>query len=116
MPIGYAVYVRGTQALNNLRASGYQWADVTGTYASPAALGAGEKFGYTYHDSSSGTTVSNPASATFAKLTNGTTNAVVGSAAAQTGTGCVTFDAQSASTTAAASYAATIIYTAVPTF
>lgn len=122
---GFAVYVRGTNAANNMRSagSGYQWQDVAGTYASPAALGAGERFGFTYKDNTSGTSVTNPSSATFVKLTNATTNAVMGLATALSGTttGCVSFDAQtganaSSINTPAGSYAATIVYTAVPTF
>ena len=113
---GFTVYVAGTQASQNLRSAGHNWADVSGTYASPAALGSGERFGYTYHDSTSSSSVTNPASANFIALTNATTNAVMGSTTSESGSGCVSYDAQTSASTPAASYSATIIYTAVPTF
>ena len=113
---GFVVYVAGTQASQNLRSAGHNWTDVTGTYASPAALGAGERFGYTYKDSTSSSSVTNPASANFVALTNATTNAVMGSATSETGSGCVSYDAQTSATTPAGSYTATMIYTAIPTF
>ena len=112
---GFAVYVTGVQATNNLRTASHNWTDVTGTYASPAPLGAGERFGYTYHDSTSASSVTNPASANFIALTN-TARAVMGSTTSETGSGCVSYDAQTSGSTSAGSYTATLIYTAVPTF
>ena len=114
---GYAVYLRGTFASTNLRSAGHNWVDVAGTYASPAALGAGERFGYTYKDNESAGTVSNPASATFIALDNATTNKVMDADnTASSGTGCVSYDAQTGSSTPAGTYQATIIYTAVPVY
>ncbi len=112
---GFAVYVRGTQAAQSLRSSSHNWTDVSGSYASPAVLGAGEQFGFTYKDSTASSSVANPTSAYFAGLTN-TSNAVMGSATAATGSGCISFDAQTAAATPASDYTATVIYTAVPTF
>ena len=113
---GFVVYVRGTQASQNLRSAGHNWADVSGSYASPAVLGSGERFGYTYHDSTSSSSVTNPASANFAALTNATTNAVMGSTTSETGSACVSYDAQTGASTPAGTYTATVIYTAIPTY
>ena len=113
---GFTVYIAGTQASQNLRSAGHNWADVTGTYASPAALGSGERFGYTYKDSTSFSSVTNPASANFIALTNATTNAVMGSSSSESGSGCISYDAQTAAATPAGTYTATVIYNAVPTF
>ena len=113
---GFVVYVRGTQATQDLRGGGHNWADVSGTYASPASLGAGEQFGYTYKDSTSSSSMTNPASAKFAALTNATTSAVMGSGSSESGSGCVSYDAQTGSATPAGSYTATVVYTAVPAF
>lgn len=113
---GFSVYVSGTQASQNLRANGiHNWNDVSGTYATPAVLGAGERFGYTYHDSTASSSVTNPGSANFIALTS-TNEAVMGSGSSESGTGCVSYDAQTSSATPAASYTATVIYTAVPVF
>jgi hypothetical protein len=113
---GFAVYVAGNHATNDLRNGSHNWTDVTGTYASPAVLRAGERFGYTYHDSTTSSAVTNPASAHFVALTNAATNEVIGSSSSESGNGCVSFDAQASASTPAASYTATVIYTAVPTF
>ncbi len=40
----------------------------------------------------------------------------MGSATSETGSGCVSYDAQASAATPAATYTATVIYTAVPTF
>jgi hypothetical protein len=112
---GFSVYVRGSQASQNLRSGGHNWADVAGSYLSPAPLGSGERFGYTYHDSTSATSVTNPASANFVALTN-TNNAVMGSNTSLSGNGCVTFDVQAGLATPSGAYTATITYTAVPNF
>lgn len=113
---GYSVYVRGTQAANNLRSAGHNWTDVAGTYAAPAALGAGERFGYTWQDAEAAGTVANPGSAEFAAL-DGTNRAIMDADnTASSGTGCISFDAQTGSATPAGSYTATVIYTAVPVF
>jgi uncharacterized protein DUF4082 len=113
---GFSVYIRGTQASQNLRSSGHYWSDAAGTYASPAALGSGERFGYTWHDSTASSSVTNPSSASFAALTNAATNAVMGSTTSETGSACVSYDAQAGSATPAGSYIAAVIYTALPTF
>jgi len=124
---GFTVYLRGLNAAGNMRNAGasYMWQDVSGTYGSAAALGAGERFGYTFKDSTTSSSVTNPSNATFVKLTNtgnsGTGDAVMGSASSQTGSACVSYDAQtgtnaSSISTPAGSYAATIVYTAVPVF
>ena len=83
---GFVIYIAGTQAVQNLRNARHNWTDVTGTYASPAVLGAGERFGYTYKDSTSASSVTNPGSANFIALTN-TANAVMGSATSESGSG-----------------------------
>jgi hypothetical protein len=111
---GFNVYLRGKFASTNLRSAQHNWADVAGTYASPAAIGAGERFGFTYHDSSTPTTLSNPASATFVAL-DATNRAVVASSAVS-GSGCVSYTAQSVSATQSGVYSATVIYTAVPNY
>jgi hypothetical protein len=113
---GFIVYIAGNQSANDLRSANHNWTDVSGTYASPANLDAGEAFGYTYHDSTTSSNVTNPASAKFIKLTNAATNKVMGSNTSASGTGCVTFDAQTSAATPAGTYTATVIYTAVPTF
>ncbi len=113
---GFSVYLRGIAATGNLASSTHAFTDVSGTSASPAALGAGEQFGYTFHDSTTSPSVTNPGSATFIRLTNATTNAVMGSASSPSGSGCVAFDAQTSSTTPPGSYTAVAIYTAVPVF
>jgi hypothetical protein len=112
---GFVVYLRGTQASQNLRNASRNWTDVVGTYASPANLGANERFGYTYKDSTTSSSVTNPASAKFIALTS-TDRAVMGSATSVSGSACVSFDAQTSATTAAGAYTATVIYTAIPTF
>ena len=113
---GFVVYVRGTQATQNLRSTGHNWTDVAGTYASPAALGAGERFGYTYHDNeATGATTTNPASANFAAMTS-TNEQIMGSSSTDADTGCISYDAQSGATTPAGLYTGTSIYTAVPDF
>lgn len=113
---GFSVYIRGVQAANNLRSAGHNWADVAGTYAAPAAPGSGERFGYTYKDATASTSVVNPASGTLTALTSSTTDKVMGSATTMSGTGCVSYFAQTAAATPAGSYRATIIYTAVPSY
>lgn len=112
---GFTVYVRGSYASQNLRSPGHNWADVTGTYASPAALGANESFGYTYKDSTPSSSVTNPGSSLFVAL-DATNRAVMGSGSSLTGSGCVSFDAQTSSGTPAGSYSASIYYVAVPAF
>lgn len=112
---GFTVYVAGTQATQNLRSGIHNWTDVAGTYASPAPLGAGERFGYTYHDSTASSSVVNPASANFIALSNSNA-AVMGSNSSPAGGGCVSYDAQTSASTPAASYTATVLYTAVPAF
>jgi len=89
--------------------------DVAGSYASPAVLGGGERFGYTYHDSTASSAVTNPAPAKFIALTN-VVEPVMGSTTSESGSACVGYDAQASSTTPAGSYTATVIYTVVPTF
>jgi hypothetical protein len=112
---GFTVYLRGTQSSGNLRSAGHNWGDVSGTYALPAAFGAGEEFGYTYADATASSSVTNPASATFVKLDT-TDRAVMGSTSTSVGTACVSFAAQSSASTPAGTYGATVVYTAVPTF
>ena len=113
---GFSVYIRGAQATQNLRSAGHNWTDVSGTYASPAVLAAGEQFGYTYKDSTTSSSVTNPTSANSSPLTTSTTNAVMGSGTSESGSGCVSFDTQTGTATPAGSYTATIMYTAVPSF
>lgn len=112
---GFAVYIRGAQGAQNLRSAGHNWSDVTGTYGTPAALGAGEAFGYTYRDATSATSVTNPAPANFIALDN-TARAVMGSSSSPIGAGCVSFDAKAAAATPAGSYTAIITFVAVPNF
>ncbi len=112
---GFTVYIRGPYSSGNLRSGSHNWTDVAGSYASPAVLGSGERFGYTYADSTSSSSVTNPSSGYFAAL-DSTNRAVMGSATYNGGTGCVSFDAQASATTPAAAYTATVVYTAVPTF
>ncbi len=112
---GFAVYIRGTQGSNNLRSSGHPWADVSGTYAAPAILGSGERFGFTFFDSTASTSVPIPSAASFIAL-DSVDRAVMGSTTSASGSACVSFDAQSASSTPAGAYQATVIYTAVPAF
>lgn len=117
---GYAVYMRGTQASTNLRSSGagaHNWTDVAGTYASPAALGAGERFGYTYHDNvATGTIAAGPSSANYVALDNTNRLILDSNNTASAGDGCVGYTAQTGTATPAGSYTATVIYTAVPVF
>jgi hypothetical protein len=114
---GYSVYLRGTFATTNLRSAGHNWVDGGGTYGTPAALGAGERFAYTYKDNVAAGSVTNPSSANFIALDNATTNKVMDADnTASSGTGCVSYDAQTGASTPAGTYTATIIYTAVPVY
>jgi hypothetical protein len=115
---GYSVYVRGTQASGQLRAGATQWSETgVGTFPTGAALTAGEKFGFTFNDANATGSVVNPASGFFSKLDNATTNKILdGSGVTPSGTGCISFDAQTGASTPAGTYTATIIYTAVPVF
>lgn len=113
---GFAVYVSGAQANQNLQSATHNWTDVSGTYAAPAALASGEQFGYTYKDSTASSAVVNPAAATFIALTNAANNEVMGSSSSESGSGCISFDAQTGTTTPPGTYVATVIYTAVPTY
>jgi hypothetical protein len=112
---GFMVYLRGAQTSENLRSAGHNWTDVAGTYASPAALGTGERFGYTFADGTASSAVTNPGSGLFAKLDTAN-NAIMGSGSSSNGSGCVAFDTQTSATTPAGVYSATVVYTAVPTF
>lgn len=112
---GFTVYMRSTQASTNLYNTSHNWVDAAGTYPTGALLGSGERFGYTFKDSTTSTSVTNPASAFFIKLDN-TSRAIMGSSTSNSGTGCVTFDAQTGPTTPAGNYSATVIYTVIPTF
>lgn len=114
---GFAVYVRGTQTANNLQSANHNFADTTGTYASPAAwAGAGtEAFGYTYADATVGSSAPAVPPDSFIAL-NATPRQVAGSANALTGTSCVSFGVSTAANTSAGTYRATIVYTAVPAF
>jgi hypothetical protein len=112
---GFTVYLRGSQAVENLRSAGHNWVDVAATYPASTTLAAGEQFGYTFNDTSAATTVTNPTAANFIGL-DGTNRAVMGSNTASSGTGCVAFDAQTGPTTPAGNYTATVVYTAVPRF
>jgi alpha-tubulin suppressor-like RCC1 family protein len=113
---GFTVYIKGTQASQNLRSGGHNWADASGTYSSPAPFVAGEQFGYTYHDSTASSSVSNPAPLNFIALDSGASSAIMGSLTSESGTGCVSYQAQTSGTTPAGAYSATVIYTAVPAF
>jgi alpha-tubulin suppressor-like RCC1 family protein len=113
--VGFTVYIRSLYASGNMRSAGHQWADVVGTYGSPAALGSGERFGYTYADDTVSSSVTDPASGFFVAL-DSTDRAVMGSATSQSGSGCVAFGAQTSGATPAGNYAANIVYTAIPTF
>jgi alpha-tubulin suppressor-like RCC1 family protein len=114
---GFSVFTRGTQSTNNLRSTTpvHPWADVAAPYGSPAALGTGERFGYTFKDSTTLSSVVNPASAEFVRL-DATDRAVMGSSTSLSGSGCISFTAQTSATTPAGRYAATVIYTAIPAF
>ncbi len=112
---GFSVYIRGALPTGNLASNVHTWTDATGSHASPAPLGSDERFGYTYHDASVPTALTNPTTATFAALTNSGTNAVM-SSTSPVGTGCVGFTVQSTATTPASSYHAYITYTAIPSF
>ncbi len=112
---GFSVYIRGVQSSQNMRSATHNWADVAGVYPAGAALGAGERFGYTFFDSTASSSVTNPSAANFIAL-DATNRAVMGSATSKTGSGCVSFDAQSTTSTPAGSYSASVIYTAVPSF
>lgn len=112
---GFIVYVRGMYPSQNLRSAYHNWTDGGGTYAAPGALGANERFAYTYHDSTASTSVANPGNNLFVAL-DATNRAVMGSTTSRTGLGCVSFSAQSDLTTPAGLYSATVTYTAVPSF
>ena len=112
---GFTVYLRGAQASQPLRSTNHNWTDVSASYGSPAPLGAGEQFGYTYADATASSSVTNPGSANFVKL-DGTNRAVMGSTASQSGSGCVAFTAQTGTATPAGTYTAVVVYSAVPTY
>jgi hypothetical protein len=112
---GFVVYLDGAQSSQNFRSAGHNWGDVSGSYASPAVLGSGEVFGYTYHDSTTSSSVTNPASANFIALTN-INRGIMGSTSSETGSSCVSYDVQTSGATPAGTYSATVTYTAVPTF
>lgn len=112
---GFTVTMRGTQATQNLRNGSHNWVDVAGSYASPAAFGANERFGYTMADATSGSAISFTSN-NFAALTSTDRQVMSGGAAVQAGSSCVSFQAAADSTTPAGTYTATVIYTAVPTF
>lgn len=112
---GFTVYLRGTQASQNLRSAGHNWTDGGGTYATPAGLGANERFAYTYKDSTTSSSVTNPGNNLFVAL-DSTNRAFMGSSTSQAGSACLSFAAQTDGATPAGSYSATIIYTAVPSF
>jgi hypothetical protein len=112
---GFSVYIRGMQTTTNMRNAGHNWADVAGTYPTGALIGSGERFGYTYNDSTTSSNVTNPASANFIKL-DSTDRTIMGSTTSSSGTGCVTFAAQTDAVTPAGAYDATVIYTVVPTY
>ncbi len=112
---GFSVYIRTTGTTPNaLRdASSHAIADVSGTAASPgAAPTAGTAaFGYTSSDVSTAFT-----SNTFAKLTNANDTVMVASAGVTSKSSCVGYQLGVAATTAAGSYSAAVVYTAVPIF
>lgn len=112
---GFTVSIKGKQPANNLRNLTHSWDDGGGPYGAPDVLGSGERFAYTYKDSTAGSSIANPASATFVTLTD-TANPVMASTTSSSGAGCVSFTAQASSTTPAGTYTATVIYTAVPNF
>lgn len=112
---GFTVYTKGAEAAANLRSAGHNWVDVVGAYPTGAALGANERFGYTFSDSTTSSTVTNPTSGNFIQLDN-TNRAIMGSTTSTNGSGCIAFDAQSGSDTPAGTYAATVIYTVIPSF
>jgi hypothetical protein len=117
---GYAVYLRGlsAQVPKPMRNGSYQWADQAATYPSAAALPATgtEAFGFTWKDNVSAGTVPAAGAGNFVKL-DATNRAVMDSDnTASSGTGCVSFAAQTGSSTPAGVYQATVIYTAVPVY
>ena len=69
------------------------------------------RFGYTSNDTSTAFTAN-----TFAKLTNTALPVMIATAGTTSKNACVGFEVAAADTTAAASYTATVVYTAVPSF
>lgn len=117
---GYAVYLRGlsAQVPKPMRSGSYQWTDQAATYPSAAALPATgtEAFGFTWKDNVSAGTVPAAGAGNFVKL-DATNRAVMDADnTASSGSGCVSFAAQTGSSTPAGVYQATVIYTAVPVY
>jgi hypothetical protein len=115
---GYNVYLRSTQASQPLRSAGHNWADHGGTYPAGNAREAGEKFGFTFKDNNASGTVddSDPAANAFIPLGNSNLAVMDATTGSSSGTGCVSYLAQTGAATPAGSYTATIIYTAVPVY
>jgi hypothetical protein len=114
---GYTVYVRST-ANPAMTSPGHNWQNATGTYPTGAALDAAERFGFTFDDLNASGTVDDtePANGFYMPLTTGNQAVMDATAGSATGTGCVSYVAQTDGTTPAGSYSATVIYTAVPVF
>ncbi len=112
---GFSVSIRTTGTAPNVfrDGSGHTIADVSGTWASPgAAPSAGTAgFGYTTSDASTPFTAN-----TWAKVTTSGDSAIVATAGTMSKSACVGFAASISTTTAAASYSAAVVYTAIPSF
>ncbi len=112
---GFVVYLRTSGTTPNVfrTSGGATIADVSGTHSSPSAsLSAGTAgFGYTTNDASIAF-----GSNKWAALTSTDETVMTASAGTATKSICTGFQATVASTTAAGSYSAAIVYTAVPSF
>lgn len=107
---GFTVGIRGTSL-----AGSRSFAEVAGTNASPVTFPTAgtEAFGYTTSDSTLSGAAARFSGSKFSALTS---SGEVLSSAGMAESACVGYQATAASTTPSGSYAATVIYTAVPTF
>ncbi len=111
---GFVVTIRTSGTTPGALRSGALYVDdVAGTNASPGAAPASGTVGFGYTSSDASTSFT---SNTFAKLTNTPSNVMVATAGTVSKTSCVGFQAAIGSGSLAGHYAATVIYTAVPTF
>ncbi len=112
---GFVVYIRTSGTTPNaFRTSGGSTvADVSGTHASPSAsTTAGTAgFGYTTNDATIAFGSNN-----WAKITSLDESVMSAGAGVMSKSACTAFQATVAATTAAGSYSAPIVYTAVPSF
>ncbi len=116
---GFTVYARYAAAMND--GNGHTIADLGSSNAAPGAFSSPgtAAFGYTTSDATLGTGTAdrftNP-SARWAGLTTTGAEVSYGSLPIASDTACVAFQFGAASTTPAGTYAATVIYVAVPSF